>query len=380
MNFDNYIKLLKSGIYRQRLRVELLRPEDESVVSEITNYLDSTSGSINISYTNGIRRTCSFEINNTLDNPYYIHPDSLNINSMFKIWLGLEDENENIEWFSQGVYCIDNPTISSDFSNSKISIRGSDKFWNFSNIKGNLSGTYIISINTNITTAIQSILDLVKDTKTPIFHSSLLDKKTPFTITKDANSKLSDLLIELASIYSMNIYYNSEGVMVVEPDTENEVKSSVWDFNQNEFQHLGGSLEYLWDDLYNSVKVVGSNINGSTANYTSYNNSLLSPTSIPNIGYERCYLHTSDVLDTETKCKDLSEYILKQKMKENSEISINSIPMYHISNSESDIITISDSNMRLNEERFLVTALTIPMSVGGQMQIKAVKEKELIIY
>ena len=54
--------------------------------------------------------------------------------------------------------------------------------------------------------------------------------------------------------------------------------------------------------------------------------------------------------------------------------------MYHISNSESDIITISDSNMRLNEERFLITALTIPMSVGGQMQIKAVKEKELIIY
>ena len=379
MNFDNYLNILKSGIYRQRVKVELLHHEDESVISEISNYLDSTNGSISISYSNGIRRTCSFEINNTPDNPYYIHPDSLYLNSMFKISTGLEDENGNIEWFSQGIYCIDNPSITSEFSNSKIQLRGSDKFWNFSNIKGNLNATYIIPLGTKITTAIQSILNLVGDKKTPIFHSSLLDKTTPFTITEEASSNLSNILLKLASIYSMNIYYNTDGILVVEPDLDNNLKSSVWDYNQNEFEYLGGSLEYLWDEIYNSVKVIGTNINSVAVNYTSKNNSLLSPTSIPNLGYERTYLHQSDALDTEIKCQDLSIYILKQKMKDQSQISINSIPMYHISNSESDIITLSDTNLRLNEERFLITSATLPLSIGGQMQLNCCKEKELIL-
>lgn len=379
MSYDNYLNILKSGIYRQRIKIELLRPEDESVVSEITDYLDSTNGSINIVYENGIRRTCSFQINNTPNNPYYIDSNSIYINSMFKIWLGLEDDIGNVEWFSNGVYCLDNPSLSSAFSDSKLQLRGNDKFWNFSSIKGNLNSVYIIPLGTKITVAIQSILDLVGDKKTPIFHSSLLNKVTPFTITKEASSTLSELLLELASIYASNIYYNSDGILVVEPDVDSEVKSSVWDYNQSEFQYLGASMEYLWSDLYNAVKVVGSNISGTTATFTSYNNSLLSDTSIPNLGYERCFLYSSDVLDTVQKCTDLSIYILKRKMKNQSEISINSVPMYHISNSESDVITISDSSLRLNGERFLISSATIPLTVGSQMQLKCSKEKDLVL-
>jgi len=301
------------------------------------------------------------------------------LNSKFKVWCGLEDDIGNIEWFSQGVYLLENPTIVSDFSNSKIQLKGSDKFSSFSNGRGSLNATYIIPINTNITDAVQSILNLIGDKTPPIFHSSLLNKKIPYTITKESSSKLSDLLLELATIYSSNIFYNSDGVLVMEPDLENSVKSSVWDYNQDSFQYLGGSLEHKWDEISNSCKVVGSNVNGATYSSISYNNNLDSDISIPNLGYEMCYLHTSDLLDSNIKCSDLSAFILKRLTAKQSEISINSIPMYHISNSDSDVITITDFNLKLNKERYLVSSLSIPLSFGGNMSLKCIKEKELVV-
>jgi len=380
MNYSNYLSILNSGTYRQRIKVELLRPSDESPYGVVDTYLENSSGSsLNISWQNGVRRTCSIALINLSDSPYYIDPDSLYINSKFKLHLGLEDGIGNIEWFACGVFLMDDPQLTSQFSQSILTLKGIDKFGAYSSIRGELDGTYQIPLNTDISVSIKSILtDLVNDPKAPIIDVSLVGKTNPYTIVKEIGSKIGDVLLELSSINSNNIYYNTEGQLVIEPDFDFSTQSSQFDFTTEQFQYLGNTtLTYKFSELYNSVLVISSNTNDITYSYRAQNNNLLSPVSIPNLGFERCFVYRTDILNSVVQCMDLANYILLRKTIMQSEISFSSIPLYHLS--VGDVITLTDSNLKLNKKRYIISSISLPLQVGSQMTINCVETQELIL-
>ena len=372
VTFQDYLDTLQSGTYVQKIKIVLLR-EDETPREEITILIGNSGGTLSVNRANGVRRTVNLNIMN-LDNTYIPNPESFWVHQKFMLYLCLEINGEDY-WLPQGVFVLDDPSVSSNFSESLISIKGVDKFGMLNQIGGELGYTYIINTDTDIISAITDTLALSNDPKTPIIDSYLIGFTTPYTMTYEPSSKIGDVLIDLAQLYSCSIYFNEVGQLVVERDAEDDIKSSLWDFTTNDFTYLGAVNTYKWSDLFNAVRVVGSNINGSDVSYKATNENLSSSTSVPNLGFERIYYYYSDTLDTEQKCQDLAEYILRRKTAVQNEVQINSIAMYHLNPDE--IITLTDNNLGLTKERYIINDFNLQLQIGGQLTISTVKSKEI---
>jgi len=374
-NFNDYINALESGTYTRKVKIELLR-SDETVREEITTLISNTNGNLSIKRNNGVRRTCSFDIFN-LDNKYIPNPENFYIHQKFRLSLCLEIPNKTDFFLPQGVYILDNPSVSSKFSNSLISINGVDKF---SLLNGDLNGeigyVYIINIDTDVSQAIKSVLELSGDPQPPLIDTSLVGLKTPYTMTYQPNDTLGKIITDLSQLYACSCFYNENGQLEISKDVDDDIKSPLWDFSTNSFVYQGGSNQFNWSDLYTSVRVVGSNIaSGVAVSHTVVNSNLLSPTSVQNLGFDRIFFYQTDTISTEQQCIDLSEYILKRKTAVQNSVQINSLGMFHL-NSDA-IITLTDSKLGLNKERFLINDINLQLNSNGTLSINAVKSKEI---
>ena len=374
-SFNDYINALESGTYARKIKIELLRP-DETVREEITALISNTNGNLSIKRNNGVRRTCSFDIFN-LDNKYIPNPENFYIHQKFRLSLCLEIPNKTDFFLRQGVYILDNPSVSSAFSNSLISINGVDKF---SLLNGDLNGeigyVYIINIDTDVSQAIKSVLELSGDPQPPLIDTSLVGLKTPYTMAYQPNDTLGKIITDLSQLYACSCFYNENGQLEISKDVDDDIKSPLWDFSTNSFVYQGGSNQFNWSDLYTSVRVVGSNIaSGVAVSHTVINSNLLSPTSVQNLGFDRIFFYQTDTISTEQQCIDLSEYILKRKTAVQNSVQINSLGMFHLNPDE--IITLTDSKLGLNKERFLINDINLQLNSNGMLSINAVKSKEI---
>lgn len=374
-NFQDYINTLNSGTYKRKIKIELLRP-DETIREEITTLISSASGNLSVKRNNGVRRGCNFEIIN-LDNKYIPNPENFYIHQKFILSLGLEMPDGTDFFLPQGVFLIDNPSVSSVFSESLISISGVDKF---SLLNGDLGGeigfTHIINIGTDVSQAIKSVLTLSGDTKQPIIDISLIGKTVPYTMTYQSTDTLGKIIIDLAQLYACSCFYNELGQLEITKDMDDDIKSSLWDFTTSQFVYQGATNIFNWSEMYNSCRVIGSNVDGVDVSYKTQNLNLLSPTSIPNLNnFERIFVYQTDTISTDQQCIDLSEYILKRKTAVQNSVQINSLAMYHLN--PDNIITLTDEKLGLDKERFLINDFTLQLTSNGTLSINAVKSKEI---
>jgi hypothetical protein len=164
--------------------------------------------------------------------------------------------------------------------------------------------------------------------------------------------------------------------MVFEQDWADDTKGSLWDFSTSEFNYLGATRTYRFDEVYNAVRVIGDNINGNLALYEAQNTNLASPTSIPNLGYQRTLIIEDSVINTDALAEARANYELKRVTSLYSDVNISCIPMYHLD--VDHVITLTDSALGFNRARLLIKELTIPLSTNGQMTISACVTEELI--
>lgn len=375
MSFQDYILALQSGDYIQKIKIELLNP-DETPREEITSLIINTNGNLNVQRANGTRRTVVFDIMN-LDNTYIPNPDNFYIHQKFIVYLGLELPDGTDYWITQGVFILNDPITSSLFSESLITINGIDKFGLIDgSLGGELGYVYQIPLGTDVSQAIRDTLALSNDPQVPIIDTFLIGKTVPYTMIYQPSDNLGKILVDLAQLYSCSIYYNTIGQLVIERDIDDSIKPSIWDYSVDEFAYQGSKNTYKWSEMYNSVLVVGSNISGTSVSYKTQNLNLLSPTSIPNLNnWERIFYYQSDTLSTIQQCDDLSAYILKRKTAQQNEIQITSVPIYHLD--ADNICTITDPKLGLNQERFLINNFSLQLNVGGQLTVNVVKSKEI---
>ena len=228
LSFSQYLDLINSGgIFRQRIKLELLRYSDFSPYQQITSDIISGSGQLNIERKNGCRRTfsCSL-INSTIDYVGKYVPDPsnniLNPRQPIRLWLGLANENGEEYFNSCGIFFLTDPISKSNFAESIVDLNLSDAFSLFDGtIGGELNSTYIINLGTNIYTAITSILQTENYYPLPcILDSQYVSEITPYTMTKSAGETFSDILVDLALMLSANIYFNKNGELVFEKDSK----------------------------------------------------------------------------------------------------------------------------------------------------------------
>jgi hypothetical protein len=380
VTFADYIAYMKTAdTFQPIARFEFLNP-DETAFASFSG--EVTGGSLNVNRANGVRRSCNISVNN-IYNGFTPDPRTFWINQKFKLSLGYRINGEDF-FIPQGIFGVSNPQTTHIKSQKEASISGVDKFAFLNGqLKGRLASTYSIPLSTSVINSIKAILteSAVNDPVTPLL---MIDSTeiTPYTIYKEYGATYADVLLELDSILSYNMYYDTNGRFTCLPDILNSVKASQWDFStqqtndSNGKTYLGIVQKYNFDEAYNIVMVVGDNVSGNLALGIARNDDPSSPLSTMKIGEKLAPPITDTVIDTDERAQDRANYEIKRYASLAVDATITSIPLFHLDADQ--IITVYDEHERLYGERFLINSLSIPLAPnGGNMTINASKANDL---
>lgn len=362
----------------------------EYILSEVTDLISSeTSGSISVNYQQGVRRTCTFTL---LDKDGSITNQIVGLQwatKKFKIYIGVSyvGEDSDIYWFSQGIFCMLNPTINR--TSRQITIQGVDKYGFLGSETGynQIAVTHRIPQNEPLVKIITDTLSLdlkngrIIDAKQPIINPYIKNQKLPYELDKAPGSYLSELFIELGNVFAADTYYDVEGYLHYDTGTLDlfySTQASQWDFTDILADYVDPELTIMSVEAINSVTIVGNNTNiEKIYQYTAENNNPASPTSIKNIGLKSYYEETASVYDDDT-ARDYANYVLNQKSILQQSISFSCTVIPHLDVNK--IITITDNFYKFSQQRFIVQSLEIPLTADTPMTVTASNISSLPYY
>lgn len=355
--FQDYLNELTKTNRHPIMKIEILR-QDETPLSDITMDL-KLEGGLNVSNENGSRRSLSLALDNIMKQ--YL-PD---INSNFwigtkvKLYLGLLINDEEY-LIPSGVFVMDDPSVS---SNGTTQLNMIDKFSLMNGeIGGILDSILIINAGTTVYNALKTMMTLVNDPNDIIIDSTVALETLPYQIIKEEGGTIGDIVLEIADAFSCRVYYDANGFLVFEKDSNDATKGATWNFTvgENEVNYQGGNLTWRFSDVINSVLVIGDNINGAIARGVAKNNDLLSNTSIPNIGIEKLLVVNDDIIYNNTLAEERAKYELKLATVALTETSISSIPIYHLDVDK--VVKVTDDYLGLDGKRLLINSYSIPFN------------------
>ena len=423
---NDYKTIIKSNFITPIIKIELL-DDNENAYDELINEISAEQiGSINESYQQGVRKTINFNIFDPLGK-FLPNPDNkfFWIRRKFKIYIGvqairytlkdnllvysyfendlinyLQQEGYNISignedslickeydnyWFSKGVFLITDISATKNESGNIVTINGVDKFGLFGSETGyNESvGTLVIPKGMQIGTIITTILNQdignkkILDPITPIIDPELISQSIPFEISKAPGSFLSDLLIELASTFKADIFYDNDGRLNLWTTMmgENFKNSPIsWDFYNNDSFYISSTINFNLVETINQIFVIGDNPNAKIPpTAIVQNNNLSSPLCVQNIGIKSKYVENSNI-QTAIEAEDYGKYLLKNYSVQNNNINFEICFLPHLKVDE--IFSLTDNFYKFYKENFVISSLTFPLGVGT-MQISGSNIKEL---
>lgn len=375
---QQYIKIVKEQAIRPRFRLSLLYP-DESFREDISEYLIQGSGSLQIQYAQGQRRSLNFTLNNESG---VFTPNGINskiwVNTKFQLDLGMEMANGDVVWNSAGIFVIGTPQITREDARKIIDIQCYDKFALLDGtLGGTLDATYEIDAGEKIYNIIVDTLlqdngnGVPIDLKTIFFDPSLINESTVYTLSKSANESYGDMLIELANMIACDIYYNTNGNLVIQSgikDISQVNKPTLWTFKDVEYEYLSGHINYDFTDVRNRVTVVGANVNSDGGLYiaVSENTNPRSQTRVDLIGIKNYYLEDSNIY-TQTLAQDRADYELNKLSIVQQTVQISSAFMIHLD--VNNCIAITDDFFNYFDNRFIIQSISMPLSIHSNMTI-----------
>ena len=394
------------------IKVELLNQNDV-VIDVLQGY--AISGNININADSAYRRSGNLKMvihnNNLIPSP----SSKIWFNRKVRIYIGLMDWNDEIVWFNQGQFVIQNAQIDLSGAEKIIELDLADCI---SLIDGTLGGnlsheTRIIAQSTTINQALRSVLSSLGKVSIDEIKVDGLDALVPYDITSDPNSTVYDLVKELLNLYmGWEIFYNESGYLIIQKIKDRKNDPVVWDFTQNsmnltinyttktDFANVRNSF-FIWGrklDTGETVKWIYKNKyvrnttterdaitdkqTGDICHVLNENKSYvwdgswqeLSFTVVPDFSIERIgekvHVYSDDKIFNVSQAKLRAEYELKQRSNLAETISLNCVPIYGLQ--ANNKIRISVPEINVNGD-YLIKSISFDLSIGGAMQIEAVK-------
>lgn len=377
---EQYIQYVKGNMRKPIYKVEILRKEDETVMQVIEGEIIDNSGSVTNTLNEGVRRTCNFTLQN-YENQYGDFINNLSIGDKFKLYLGYNIDGID-KYFPQGVFVFDDPSMVSNQAERQIELSGTDK-WSMLNGQngGILEGTYVITAGTKIGDLIRRTLrlDIVGDPIEPAIDKDIANMTITYDITKNAGETVSDVLLEAALNVSAYIFYDENGRLQVYPVDNDMFKAPAYTFSKNEYNYLNATKQYQLNKIYNSVLVIGENIQNSNTPivYEALNNDLADPNSIPNVGFKKVKKITEYTkgIDTLEKAQARGNWELKKTKAKTSSVDISCLALYHLDVNQ--VVILTDSYLNSTDERFLINSIELPIGVDIQSTINLVKAVEV---
>lgn len=372
---QEYIKAISLPTKKYKIKLEFLGVY-ENVIDEISQDLSADNqGQISVNYQQLVRRSCSLTLIN-VDLKYIPSPNSLVwVDRKFKLWIGLEVGND-IYWFSQGVYVITSATN----SGTDVSIEASDKgsVLNGDVLLGMAETQYVIESGSKISDLIKDTLMLDRgnniplDSKEPIINTEIGNQITQAEISIDENSYIGNIFTSIANGYGADIYYNSDGRLVVEKTADGDrldgykYMGHLWEFDGLTVEN-GKSVDYDFKGV-NVVTAYTNSNNLKNVSYTAYNNNPLSPLRVDMIGFRRKESQEISYVELDEdkmreRCKDYADYLLYKESLISMSISFSSPIIPHLDVNRT--IGVTDEELGFKNETFVVQSLSIPLGAGS---------------
>lgn len=356
-----------------RFRIYVLY-QDETINYEIPQEYIKLGGSYSENYQNGQRKSLSFTLYNE-NKDFLPNINNLWAGTRLRFDVGIQFGGDTV-WFEKGIFVITKTSPNLTSSGKEISISASDKFCLFDGALGRLSDTYEILEGTEIKEVIQSIqmLELgdgsMRDPKKLIYHEKFEGKKIQVNITKNTGETFSDILLELATQLSAEIFYNASGnltLVPIEDVTNDKNKPTIYSFNADEGEMSGLNFDYDYNSIINRVIVLGNSNNGGVYRAVAVNNDERSPLCYQRIGYRTDNIINDSNIYSDLIAGERAEYELRQKLilKTSSSASVLLNPFLAVNN----LITISSEFYNLRNEKFLLQSLSFSIDFSGEMSI-----------
>ena len=393
LTFYDYLDALKKPVIVPCLKLEWLNPDD-TISHDITTSLYNTNGTLNITNQNGCRRTFNLQIHNE-DGKFDVDVNKIWLGQKVKLYLGLYIDDTPY-FIQQGVFYIKNPTDIINPSTKCIQINCIDKWGALDGtVLGTLDGKYKVPVGADIFIATKKLLmtdrgngyplDNIMPNISTYFKTKMTRRsdgelisvlQTPFTADIDRGQTYADVLIQFNTMLAGCIYYDTVGRLNIEPNEDDLLdfnKEIVYNFDQNNCEILGKSRDYQFNEVYNDILCVGATINGYMASGRATNTNIQSDLCVQRIGKKTKVFEDTNYYCDEL-CQDWANYLLRRNTILQSSLNITTIPMYHLDVNK--LITITNEKNHLEQEKFLINSLSIPLGVG-QMSMSVISVSEL---
>lgn len=380
-------------------RLEFLNPDHSVAFSLDTNNRNRRSaafiqsGNLSVNLQNGKRRIATVTLSN-VTGEYEYSVNRLWFGQQIRLSMGLMLPNGHEYYIPQGVFYAANPEEIISPSNRTVTLHLDDK-WSYldGTLFGRLEGIYEVPLNTNIFTAINSILQLPRgngyavDDVPAIFTdyyrdrtttlpdgTEISDLLTPYTYRRDGEGgTYADIILEMNGILAGWIGYDATGRLRLDPSQDDILdanKPILWQFTPDEKQFLGATYTVKNTDVYNDIIISGEslteygNVAGRACNYDP-----ASDTNINLIG-KKTYMEMASGYYSRRQCEDLAVFKLKRQTILQKSVTIESAQLFHLE--ENKLVTIR----RIDKpgypiERHLITGYSLPIGETQKMTIQA---------
>jgi len=386
--YQAYLDMLKED-FTPYAQLELLYP-DNTVAEKVTSDFIAT-GSVNVNFQNGTRRTASITIDNGT-NKRFIGPNSLWFGQQIRLSAGLILPDGTPYLLPQGVFYLNDPNHEFMPTSNMLTLPLIDK-WAYldGTLFGALEGNYVAQINSDIYDQIVAVLAIDRgngiaiDNTPPVLSSYFVNKtvtlpdgtsiavtKVPYEMRVEPNgNSYATVLLEFNNMLTGIIGYDNTGRLRVEPsnyDIDDLNKPTQWEFQLTEKEFMGGTYSPKMSDVYNVVQVIGDILNGYQAKGEAINDDASSETSIyGSIGRKVKRLEDTTYY-ADSQCQELAEWHLKRMKALQSSISFSSSPIYHLQ--ENMLVSVPNPENNFEMEPFLVNGFTLPIGIG-EMSVNA---------
>lgn len=395
---QDYLKLLRTP-FQKLCRLRFLNADgtvafavDNNAKNRFSGAFLADEGELSVNLQNGQRRSASVTLCN-VDSDF-----DYNVNTL---WFGTEVAldmgmvlSDGTEYYRQmGVFLLDEPTEKIEPGNRTVTYHLVDKWSNLDGTMfGNLEGTYIVPIGTNIFTPITELLmqdkgnGVILDRVKPIFTNYYNGKtqtlpsgqtasmtESAYTLTIDSeNGTIAEVVLGLAGMVNAWVGYDNTGALRVDPsqdDISDENKPVLWSFSMNEAQLLSMDYASHPKDVYNDYIVTGEMLDTNIQPAgRAQNLDASSDTNIYRIG-RKTVRESKSGYATSTQCVDYAAWKLKRATVLQKSVSVSCTQMFHLE--ENSLIEIIRTDKPGSPtERHLIQGFTIPLSGDQPMTIQ----------
>ena len=384
INYSLVKKYLERPLIKPRYRVSVLTPDEK--VSYTIDEKDIAIDGINYteSYQNGQRKNFSLKLIN-VDGKYTPSINGLWVNDRFRLDIGFETDNGEIIWFPKGIYIMGDSTLDNSDSQKTVTIQMQDKYAIFEGKTGTLDTAYEIENGSNIYDALRGILNFtmgngyIMDYQDIIFDPSFYAQKTQSTIRVEQGDNLGSVINALATQLSAEYYYNNVGNLCFYPLNEtvdDSIKPIIWTYKSIDRDLHNINLNYSNEEIINTVKVVGNNIDTGVYSAIVENVNPASPICVQKIGKRMSPPYSEENIWSDELAGDLARYYLRKgsfvSTQFTCEISFN--PVLSVNN----LCEIEDEFLKLKRDKLLLISISF-QSGTAVMQATFCNTKDLPI-